>query len=105
MIYKFKSKATADLIMLEPTGKYILGLLHKDTPQGIVTVAEMPQAIAALEAAIADDERQRKEAEAEAARAGHTLPAPGITLRTRAWPFIDMLRTAMRENADVTWGV
>jgi hypothetical protein len=105
MIYKFHSKATADLIMLEPTGKLILGLLHKDTPKGIITVAEMPQAIAAIEAAIADDERRRKEAEDEAAREGRRLPPPAITLRTRAWPFLEMLRTAQREEADVLWGV
>jgi hypothetical protein len=105
VIYKFKSKATSDLIMLEGTGKHILGLLHKGGPKGILTVAELPAAIASVEAAIAEDERLRKEAEAEAAKEGHKLPPSGITLRTRAWPFIEMLKAAHKEQADVTWGV
>jgi hypothetical protein len=105
MIYKFKSKATGDLIMLEGTGQYILGLLHKGGPKGIITVAEQPGAITAVEAAIAEEERLRKEAEAQAAKEGHKLPPPGITLRTRAWPFVEMLKAAHKEGADVTWGV
>ena len=53
MLYKFKSRATADLIMLEPQGRQIVSLIGK-TPgaSGIVTVAQIPAAIAALEAAV-----------------------------------------------------
>jgi len=32
------------------------------------------------------------------------MPAP-ITLRQRAWPLMDMLRTAQAKGKDVTWGV
>jgi Domain of unknown function (DUF1840) len=105
MIYKFKSKATADLVMLEATGQQILSIISKPGAQGIVTVAEQASAIGAIEAAIAEDENQRRAAEAQAAKEGRKLPPPGITLRTRAWPFVEMLRKANKENADVTWGV
>ena len=51
MLYKFKSRATADLIMLEPQGRQIVTIIGK-TPgaSGIVTAAQIPGAIAALEA-------------------------------------------------------
>ena len=54
MLYKFKSKAAADLIMLEPHGRQILEIIGK-TPgnNGIVTAAQIPGAISALEAAVA----------------------------------------------------
>lgn len=104
MIYKFKSKATADLVMLEPTGQQILSLIGKSGTQGIVTVSEQMSAVSAIEAAVTAEETQRKEAEAEAAKEGRKLPPPGITLRARAWPFVEMLKKAQKENAEVTWG-
>jgi len=36
MIYKFKSRATGDLIMTQPVAERVLALIGKDrTPQGI----------------------------------------------------------------------
>ena len=107
MIYKFKSKASADLIMLAATGEHMLQIVGKEASarQGILTVAELPGAIQALEAALAEHDAARREAELEAAKQGLTLPAPGITLRTRAWPFIEMLTKASKASVDVTWGV
>jgi acetolactate synthase-1/2/3 large subunit len=52
MIYKFKSKAAGDLIMLAPHGDQILRILGKEpSAQGIFDVADMPAAIAAKIAA------------------------------------------------------
>jgi hypothetical protein len=48
MIYKFKSKATGDLIMLGPNGDQLLRLLGREpAPKGIIEVADMPSAAAA----------------------------------------------------------
>ena len=45
MLYKFKSKATGDLIMLEPQGRQILSLIGKaPAPKGILQVAEIGRA-------------------------------------------------------------
>ena len=64
MIYKFKSKAAGDLIMLEPQGRRLLDIIGKDAgPKGIITAAQLAAAIAALEAAVAQDEAQRQGAE------------------------------------------
>jgi hypothetical protein len=58
MIYKFKSKASGDLVMLGPHGDRLLRLLGREpAAQGIIEPSAMPQAIAALEAAIAAAQR------------------------------------------------
>ena len=56
MLYKFKSKATGDLIMLEPNGRRMLEIVGKEPgPKGIILAQDMPGAIAALEALSPDD--------------------------------------------------
>ncbi len=48
MLYKFKSKATGDVIMLGPNGDALLRALGRTpAPKGIVEPADMPAAIAA----------------------------------------------------------
>jgi len=108
MLYKFKSPATADLIMLEPHGRRVLQIIGKpvDTKQGILQAVDMPAAVAALEATIVREEEQRKAAEAAAAARGEELPAQeGISLRQRAAPFIEMLRRCQKADKEIVWGV
>ena len=108
MLYKFKSKATGDLIMLEPNGRRGLEIIGKDAgPKGIILPAEMPAAISALEAAIAREEQEEKAAADEAKAAGQVAPrgGDGVSLRQRAVPFIDMLKRADKEGQDIVWGV
>jgi cyclopropane-fatty-acyl-phospholipid synthase len=107
MLYKFKSKAAGDLIMLEPNGRQVLQIIGKDpAPKGIVEPAQMGAAIQALEAAIVRDEAEQKKAEEEAqARGEKALRPDGISLRQRAVPFIDMLRRAEKAGEDIVWGV
>ena len=61
MLFKFKSRATADLIMLEPNGRRVLEIIGKnpDDAHGIVTAEQIPAAIAALEAAVRADDAAR----------------------------------------------
>jgi cyclopropane-fatty-acyl-phospholipid synthase len=105
MLYKFKSRAAADLIMLEPQGRQIVTLIGK-TPgaNGIVTAAQIPAAIAALEAAVAADEAQRA-LDDEADETASEERKDTVRLRQRAAPFIDMLKRSAAENVDVVWGV
>jgi hypothetical protein len=107
MIYKFKSKAAGDVIMMGPSGGEVLRLIGKSpAAQGIVPADAMPAAIAALEQAVAADEAARAQAEKEAAAEG-TKPAvrDAVTLRQRAWPLVEMMRRSMAEQADIVWGV
>ncbi len=127
MLYKFKSKATADLIMLEPNGKQILRIIGKEpTPKGILEVLEMPRAIEALRQAVQQEEDTRTQLDAqnvngsvdtkdtkdtkdskdskdskEAVTSGQERP---VSLRQRAAPFIEMLQRAHKAGKDVIWG-
>jgi hypothetical protein len=100
MIYKFKSKATGDLIMTQPVGERVLAIIGKDrTPQGIIEVDQMPGAIAALEAAVAAEApRSADDDEDTGGRADR------VSLRQRAWPMVEMLKRALAEKHPVTWG-
>ncbi len=111
MLYTFKSEASADVLMLGDAAKELVAILGKD-PQdtkGIVTVEQLPGAIARLKAAIEEDRARRAartEADEEADReAGRTGMAAAVSLAQRAWPLLDMLETAQREGVPVVWGV
>ena len=107
MIYKFKSKAAGDVIMMGPSGDHVLRIIGKQpAPKGILEPDDMPAAIAALERAIVDEEAERKQAEDEAAAEGKTLPPrESVTLRQRAWPLIDMMKRAHAAGQEIVWGV
>ena len=108
MLYKFKSKVTGDLIMLEPNGRQILQLIGKgDAAKGILQPAEMPAAIAALERAVAEDEaaQQQRLQDAQAAGEKAALRSETVSLRQRAVPFIDMLKRCQQADKEIVWGV
>ena len=111
MLYKFKSKATGDLIMLEPQGKHILQLIGKEPgAKGIILPQEMLAAIDALHAAVVQEELAIQAAKEAAEDAQDAKPAAvdgprTIGLRQRVVPFIDMLRRAHAEDKEVVWGV
>ncbi|MEN9543613.1 MAG: hypothetical protein RLZZ598_446 [Pseudomonadota bacterium] len=112
MLYKFKSKARAEVIMTGPHGDALLKQAGREpATQGIFTPEQMPQAIARIEAAIAADEAARRggdeDAAGPAAAAEHQAPHPGdrVSLRARAWPLLELLRHAQAAGHPVTWGV
>ena len=104
MIYKFKSKAAGDVIMLGPQGDQILGIVGKaPAAQGIFEVADMPAAIAAIEQAVAAEEASGQPGDGAADR--KTASADRIGLRQRAWPLVEMLKRCQAEGAVIVWGV
>ena len=107
MIYKFKSKAAGDVIMMGPSGDQVLRIIGKaPAPKGIIEPDTMPAAMAALEQAIQADDDARRQAEADAEAEGRTLPPrEAVTLRQRAWPLVEMMKRSMAEGADIVWGV
>ena len=124
MLYKFKSRSTADLILLEPQARRLLHLIGKEpAASGIVTAAQIPVAVAALEAAVLAEERQAAEQQAAAAArvqessesrddsedegedGDAQRSSEFVSLLQRATPFIDMLRRSAQEGHDVVWGV
>jgi hypothetical protein len=107
MIYKFKSKATGDTIMVGANGDSLLRTLGREpSGQGIIEPAAMPAAIAAIEQAVAADEAARAEAERDAAARGERLaPREGVAPRQRLWPMVEMLKRALAANEAIVWGV
>lgn len=98
MLYKFKSKNSGDVIMLEPNGQRVLEVIGKDAgPKGIILPEQMPAAIQALHDAITLEESSDVEA--------GTVPGDAPGLRQRAMPFIDMLQRNHKSGDDVVWGV
>ena len=108
MLYKFKSKASGDVIMLAPNGDALLRAVGREpAARGIFEPAAMPAAIAAIQQAIAADEAARADAEAEAAARGEAVPprGDGVALRQRLWPMVEMLQRASAAGEPVVWGV
>jgi hypothetical protein len=106
MLYKFKSKATGDLIMLEQHGSQLLRIIGKEpAAQGIVLCADMPAALQSLTQAIARHEATAREQAAQPHLQDLSEPAELITLRQRAVPFMEMLQRCMAHPCDVVWGV
>lgn len=105
MLYKFKSRAAADLIMLEPQGRQVVTLMGKTPgPSGIVTAAQIPAAIAALQAAVEAEEALPPPADAEGDETPESERQDVVRLRQRVAPFIEMLRRSAIEGVDVVWG-
>ena len=108
MLYRFKSKNLADVIMLEPNGKLVLEIIGKDPgPQGIILPEQMPAAVAALRAAVEQEEHELALAKAAAQRGEGREPVKGdgVHPRERVQPFIEMLNFCHKQGDSVVWGV
>ena len=111
MLYQFKSRVTGNVIMLQPNGEQVLQIIGKHSSsdpstKGILLPEQMPQALAALAAAIASEDAARADALAQA-KAEHA-PAShmnAIGLRQRALPLMEMIRECQKANEAITWGV
>ena len=95
MIYKFKSKAAGDVIMLQPHGDQLLRLIGREpAAKGIIEVSDMPAVIEALQNAAA-------QSDAPAESDGE----PGVGLKQRVWPMVEMLKRSHAAREPIVWGV
>jgi hypothetical protein len=109
-IVTFKSAATADVIYFGDVARRMMELMGKDAAdQGIVTVEQLPAALARLRAAVEEDKErhhrlvQEEERGTETAEGGGTRPA--VSLTQRALPLLALLEESLREKKPVVWGV
>ena len=114
MLYRFKSRAAADLIMLEADGRRILTLMTgASEPRGILVWTRMADALQRLEEAVRVEEEARQillqrcqqgqASDEEMARAEREWDA--VRLGQRVQPMVQMLKRCMAEEADLVWGV
>ncbi len=98
MIYKFKSKACGDLIMLGANGDTLLRLLGREPqPSGIIEPAAMAFAVSVIEQAL---DQTRATASTDPDAAGSV-----VSLQQRLWPMLAMLRRAQAAAQPIVWGV
>jgi hypothetical protein len=100
---RFSCKVTGGFEMLDRHAEQLLALLGKraDEP-GIITVEQIPAAIATLREAAARHESGAKGKSRDAD--GDEADEP-VTLAQRAFPLLDMLERARAANEPVLWGV
>ncbi|PUE08546.1 acetyltransferase [Limnohabitans sp. T6-5] len=112
MLFKFKSHAASDLIMLEADACRLLKIMLGDDPvKGIVQAQALPGVIAALELAVAQDEALRMEQAEKALKAeGNSSEESAsvidsVRLAQRATPMLKFLKLSLAEESNVVWGV
>lgn len=103
-----RSRATADLLLVNSLAKDLMGVLGKDplTP-GILQVADMPSALAKLKAlpdAVPEPELDDDEADAPR-KPDLAFADEAVPLRRRAVPLIQMIERAQAEDQPIVWGV
>lgn len=110
MIVTFKSQASADVIYFGDVARRLMELMGKEaTDQGIVTVEQLPEAIARLKAAIAADREAHRQL-VQADEPGIETPPEGgqrprVSLTQRALPLLAMLEESLAAGKPVVWGV
>ena len=113
MIYKFKSKASGDLIMLGPNGDQLLRLLGREpAASGIFEVADLAALQRRLEAAVAEAEAaagKRGDGNGNGGSDGDDQEQPqleaGVGLRQRVWPMVQMMERSAAAGEPIVWGV
>ncbi len=123
MLFKFKSKAAADLIMLEADARRLLTImLGNDPDKGVMQAHDLPEALSRLQAVVAQDEALRQAHRAQAAAhkaspeagqapADNSVPVPvqpewpSVRLAQRAAPMVHTLQRNIAEATDIVWGV
>jgi hypothetical protein len=110
MLFKFKSKAASDLIMLEPDARALLQMMLGDDPvKGVVVAQDLPATIARLEAALkqelAKSQVQKSPESLVLDEGDDEVKENGVRVSQRAAPMLQMLKRCMAEKSDLVWGV
>ncbi len=113
MLITFKCKSYPEVLMYQEHAKRILDLLHKDMERGVITAEEAPRAVALLEGEIEESRKHQISEQVERdvqAHHGETEdnehePIEVVSFPTRAYPLLEMLRSARDNKTDVLWGV
>ncbi|MFO1423952.1 MAG: DUF1840 domain-containing protein [Candidatus Competibacteraceae bacterium] len=107
MIVTFHSEAYADIMMFGDVAIQLLKLMgHSGTVPGALLAEDVPEALASLKKAIADDrarvaapppkpEREDEEDDAE--------KEPPVQLAHRALPLIELLTASAKAGCNVMW--
>ena len=108
MLVRFDSSVSGEMLMLADTAKRLLEIIGKEcTARGVITKEQLPEALARLRRAVAEEKAGRQES--GAVDNGYPDPddeaatEPPVGLARRAFPFIEMLEWTLREEGFVLW--
>lgn len=106
----FRSRASSDVMMFDDVAKRMMELMGKEPEsRGIITVEQLPEAIARLKAALAEDkaahqgEQEEDRPQSEATPSGGSRPYVG--LGQRIVPLLELLEWSLKDEAPVLWGI
>ncbi|MDB5801258.1 MAG: hypothetical protein JWL63_2197 [Rhodocyclales bacterium] len=104
MLITFKSRAAGDVLMLGNNGQQMLAIIGKDAkdPRGIVTLEQLPAAIAALKATAAADRAKGTPQAGDDDDAPRGMAAP-VGLAQRIVPLLELFEFAARDKEPVIW--
>lgn len=109
MLIVFKSQATADVLMFGQAAEAMLKAIGKDPKDhtGIITLEQLPTAIAALQQAIADDKARHAKADDDEDNEDNddkpsAMVAP-VSFAQRAVPLLDVMREALANEQPLIW--
>jgi hypothetical protein len=92
--------------MLKDLAGYLLGVIgRRIAVRGVIVHQDAAAAIGRLEAALEEDARIAEEHGANHRPLAAQAATSGAGLRQRAVPFLDMLRIAHQQDADILWSM
>ena len=102
MLVTFRTKAYADITMFGDVALKLLKLMgHSGTVPSAIKAADVPAALARLEAAVKAQKAAEKGAPMSADQEGDAEPP--VELSRRAVPLLELLRAAAKAKTDVIW--
>lgn len=109
MLITFKSKAAGDVIMFGDVARRMMEIMGKEPgDRGIITVEQLPEAIARLRRAM-EEEKERSRQIGEEEPQFEKTPEGGkreyVSLPRRAAPLVELMEYSLREKQPVVWGV
>jgi hypothetical protein len=101
----FRSEVGPDIMMFNDVAHHMMQLMDKEqTDRGVVTVEQLPGAIAHLKSAAALDRTQQPAAAVDDEDEENEATRP-VGIAQRAVPLIELLEISLARNKPVTWGV
>ncbi len=98
----FKCKAYGEFTMFGDVADKLIKMMgHSGTVPGALSAEDVPAALARLKQAI--ESAEESEMEIPAAEENNDEEEPPISLSLRAFPLLEMLTAAARENTYVMW--
>ena len=100
MLITFKSPASADVMMFGEVAEKMLEIIGKEpSGKGIITVENLPAAIARLKDAINADVQSRGQETQDANGAN------SVSIAQRALPLVELFEWSLKQRVPVVWGV